>query len=82
VPEQWLTRHEALRMATEKCGWFIDLEAKVGTLEPGKYADLIVLSHDYFAVPEDEIRTLTSVLTLVGGRIVYADAEYEGLDKP
>ena len=82
VPEQRLTRAEALRFATERCGWFIDLEEKVGTLEPGNYADLIVLNKDYFAVPEDEIRALTSVLTLVGGRIVYAGAEYAGLDKP
>jgi predicted amidohydrolase YtcJ len=63
-------------------GWFIDLEGKVGTLEPGNYADLIVLNKDYFAVPEEEIRTLMSVLTLVGGRIVYAGAEYAGLDQP
>lgn len=71
VPEQRLTRAEALRMATERCAWFIDLHGKVGSLEPGKYADLIVLSKDYFAVPGDEIRTLTSVLTMVGGKIVY-----------
>lgn len=82
VPEQRLTRLEALRMATEKCGWFIDLDRKVGSLEPDKFADLIVLSNDYFAVPEDDIRTITSVLTLVGGRIVYAAAEYAGLDQP
>jgi len=55
---------------------------KVGTLEPDNSADLIVLSKDYFAVPEDEIRTLTSVLMLVVGRIVYAAAEYAGLDQP
>jgi predicted amidohydrolase YtcJ len=82
VPEQRLTRPEALRLATERCGWFIDLEGKVGSLVPDKYADLIVLNKDYFAVPEDEIRTLTSVLTLVRGRIVYADAEYAGLVQP
>ena len=82
VPEQRLTRLEALRFATEKCGWFIDLEGKVGTLEPDNFADLIVLSNDYFAVPEDEIRTLTSVLTLVDDRIVFAAAEYAGLDQP
>jgi imidazolonepropionase-like amidohydrolase len=70
VPEQRLTRHEALRLATERCGWFIDLEGKVCSLAPENYAQLIVLNKDYFAVPEDEIRTLTSVLTLVRGRIV------------
>ena len=42
VPEQRLTRTEALEMATKKCGWFMELEDKVGTLEVGKYADLIV----------------------------------------
>jgi hypothetical protein len=57
-------------------------EGEVGALEPDKYADLIVLSKDYFAVLEDEIRTLSFVLTLVGGNIVYAGAEYAGLDQP
>jgi len=71
VPEQRLSRAEALRFATEKCAWFIDLDRKVGSIERGKYADLIVLSKDYFTVPEDEIRTLTSVLTIVGGRIAW-----------
>jgi len=82
VPEQRLTRLEALHMATRKCGWFMDLEHKIGSLEVGKYADLIVLSADYFTVPEDDIRMLTSVLTIVNGRIVYADSEYAGLDHP
>jgi cytosine/adenosine deaminase-related metal-dependent hydrolase len=80
VSEQRLTRQQALEMATRKCGWFLQLEDKIGTLEVGKYADLIVLSDDFFTVPEDDIRTLTSVLTIVDGRIVYADAEYTGLD--
>ena len=47
-------------------------EGKVGAMEPDKYADLIVSSKDYFALPEGEIRTLTSALNLVGGSIVYA----------
>jgi len=57
-------------------------EGKVGTLKPDYYADLIVLSDDYFTVPDDSIRSLTSVLTMVGGRIVYAGAEYSELDQP
>jgi predicted amidohydrolase YtcJ len=80
VPEQRLTREEALRMATSNCASIIDLEGKVGLLEPGKYADLIVLSDDYFTVPTDDIRTLTSVLTVVDGKVVYADAEFAALD--
>jgi hypothetical protein len=67
-------------MATSKCDWFVDLEGKVGSLEPGKYADLIVLSDDYFKVPTDEIRKLTSVLTVMDGNVVYADAEFAALD--
>jgi predicted amidohydrolase YtcJ len=80
VPEQRLTRLEALRMATERCDWFISLDDKVGTLEVGKLADLIVLNRDYFTVPEDDIRTLTSQLTLVDGEIVFADGEFARLD--
>jgi predicted amidohydrolase YtcJ len=72
--DQRLTREEALRMATSKCAWFMGLEGKIGTLETGKYADLIVPSADYFTVAEDDIRSLTSVFTMVGGRTVYADA--------
>jgi predicted amidohydrolase YtcJ len=67
-------------MATKKCGWFMELEDKVGTLEVGKYADLIVTSKDYFTVPVDDIRTLTSVLTVVDGKVVYGDAEFANLD--
>jgi predicted amidohydrolase YtcJ len=80
VPEQRLTRLEAVRMATERCDWFMSLDGKVGTLEVGKLADLIVLDRDYFKVPEDDIRSLTSVLTVVDGEIVFADGEYARLD--
>lgn len=78
--DQRLTRMEALRHATVECGWFLDLEGKVGTLEPGKLADLIVLDKDYFKVPDDEIKDIMSLLTVVDGRIVYADGEYASLD--
>ena len=53
----------------------------MGSLEVGKHADLIVLSDDYFAVSTDDIRGLTSVLTIVGGRIVHAAAEFTRLDR-
>ncbi len=73
APDQTLTRLQALEMLTSKCDWFMDLDGKIGVLEAGRYADLIVLSADYFTVPEEEIMTLTSVLTMVGGRTVYSD---------
>ena len=71
--EQRLTRRQALELATRRCAWFMSLEGRVGSLEAGKLADLIVLSDDYFRVSVERIRTLTSVLTMVGGRIVYGD---------
>jgi predicted amidohydrolase YtcJ len=78
---QRLTREEALRHATVECAWFLGQEGRLGSLEVGKHADLIVLSHDYFTIPDDAIKDIRSVLTLVAGRIVYADAEYTGLDQ-
>jgi len=79
-PEERLTRLEALRSYTSDCAWFMDLEGKVGTLETGKYADLIVLDKDYFTVPDSEIWKIQSLLTVVNGRIVYGAGEYAGLD--
>jgi len=79
-PEERLTRLEALRSYTSDCAWFMDLEDKVGTLETGKYADLIVLDKDYFKVPDSEIWKIQSLLTVVNGRIVYGAGEYAGLD--
>jgi predicted amidohydrolase YtcJ len=82
VPEdQRLTRTEALRHATVECAWFLDQEGRLGSLEPGKHADLIVLSDDYFRVPDDAIRDIRSRLTIVDGRIVYADGEFAHLDR-
>ncbi|MEU6931417.1 amidohydrolase [Streptomyces sp. 2RAF24] len=52
-----------------------------GTLREGCYGDLAILSDDYLTVPEEVIPDIESVLTVVGGRVVYATAEYEGLDE-
>jgi predicted amidohydrolase YtcJ len=78
--EQRLTREEALRARTVNCAWNLTQEGRLGSLEVGKHADLIVLSGDYLTVPTDEIRTLRSVLTVVGGKIVFGDAEFKSLD--
>jgi predicted amidohydrolase YtcJ len=71
--DQRLTRTEALRHYTTDCAWFMDQDGRLGSLEPGNHADLIVLSDDYFGVPDDAIKDLKSVLSIVGGRIVYSD---------
>jgi predicted amidohydrolase YtcJ len=82
VPEdQQLTRTEALRHATVECAWFLDQDGRLGSLEPGKHADLIVLSSDYFTVPESAIKDIRSLLTVVDGRIVYADGEFSHLGR-
>ena len=78
---QRLTREEALRHATVECAWFLGQEGRLGSLEVGKHADLIVLSDDYFTVADNAIKDIRSVLTVVAGRIVYADAEYTGLEQ-
>lgn len=79
-PEERLTRMEALRSATTDCAWFLDLEGKLGSLEPGMLADLIVLDKDYFSVPDSEIWKIQSLLTVVDGRITYGAGEYSSLD--
>jgi len=50
---------------------FVFREKQIGSLEVGKLADLVVLDRDYLTVPADDIRNITSVLTMVGGRVVY-----------
>jgi len=73
---QTLDRATALRLYTAANGWFLGEEGSLGTITPGKYADLAVLSDDYFdarAVSDEDIKRITSLLTLVGGQIVYGD---------
>jgi predicted amidohydrolase YtcJ len=75
---QTLSRAAALRLYTAANGWFLGEEGQIGTIEPGKYADLAVLSDNYFdasAVNDEEIKRITSVLTLVGGQIVHNDPD-------
>jgi hypothetical protein len=68
---QNVSREEALRMYTIGSAWFTFEEDRKGSIEVDKFADLAVLSGDYLTVPEDQIRSLESLLTIVGGRVVY-----------
>jgi predicted amidohydrolase YtcJ len=70
-PGQRLTREEALRLFTRNNSWFLRMEDKIGSIEPGKLADLAVLDRDYFAVPDAEIKKIRSLLTIVNGKIVH-----------
>ncbi|WP_205690399.1 amidohydrolase [Comamonas serinivorans] len=71
-----LDRETALRMWTENVAWFSNEEGRRGRIAVGQLADFIVPSKDYFSVPEDEISFLTSLLTVVGGRVVYGEGEF------
>jgi predicted amidohydrolase YtcJ len=73
-PGQQLTRLEALRLYTAENGWFTHEENTLGTIEPGKLGDLVVLNDDYFdsqKVSDEGIKKLRPVLTVVDGRVVY-----------
>ena len=78
---QNITREEALRLYTMGGAWFTFEEDRKGSIEVGKFADLAVLSADYLTVPEEQIRSLESVLTMVGGRVVYAAGAFTQLQK-
>jgi predicted amidohydrolase YtcJ len=77
-----LDRMEALRLYTVGSSWFSSEEGRKGSIVPGQFADLSVLSADYFSIPEEQIKRLESVLTLVGGKIVYAAKEFSKLAPP
>ena len=69
--DQQLTRQEALRLFTRENAWFLRMEQKIGSMEPGKLADVAVLDRDYFAAPEADIKKIRSVMTIVDGKIVH-----------
>ena len=71
-----ITRTEALRATTLGTAWDALEEDDLGSIEPGKLADVVVLSADYLSVPEEELRQIKSVLTLIGGEIVYSDGSF------
>jgi predicted amidohydrolase YtcJ len=75
-PEETPTRADALSFYTIGSAWFSRDEKNRGSLEPGKFADLAVLSKDYMTVPAEEIGSIESVLTMVGGKVFYAAPPY------
>ena len=71
VIEQAVTREQALKMFTIWPAVAAFVEDVKGTIEPGKYADLTVLSADIMKVPEPEILTTRCLMTVIGGEVVY-----------
>jgi predicted amidohydrolase YtcJ len=74
-----LTREEALKLFTTGPAWFVNHETDMGKIAPGNLADFALLNKDYFAVPDDEIKTISSVMTVVDGRVVFGVQGYANL---
>jgi len=70
-PHQSVTREEAIRMMTSNCAWALFKENDLGSIEPGKFADLVVLSDDPLTCPEDHIKDIQVHATFLGGEIVH-----------
>jgi predicted amidohydrolase YtcJ len=66
-----ITRPEVLRLYTASNGWFLREEDRLGSIETGKLADLVVLNQDYFTVTDENLKKTRAVMTVVGGRIVH-----------
>ncbi|MDN2717967.1 amidohydrolase [Janthinobacterium sp. SUN120] len=77
-----LSRDTALELWTAGSAWFSSEQGKKGRIREGMLADLSVLSADYFTVPEEAIKSIESVLTIVGGKVVYGQAEFTTLAPP
>ncbi len=82
-PEQnVLTREEALRLYTQGSSWFSSEIGKKGAIAVGQLADVVALTDDYFSAPEERIKAIESVLTIVDGKIVYATEEFSSEAPP
>jgi predicted amidohydrolase YtcJ len=76
-----LDRETALRMWTENVAWFSNEVGKKGRIAVGQLADFLVPDRDFFACPEDDIANITALLTVVGGKIVYAAGDFARYDE-
>jgi predicted amidohydrolase YtcJ len=77
-----LDRSEALKLYTTGSSWFSTEDGKKGAIAPGQLADFAILSSDYFSIPEEQIKHLESILTVLGGKVVYAAGEFSNLAPP
>ena len=75
-----LSREDALRIWTQGSAWFSGEADVKGRLKAGQCADFAILSNDFFSVPTDQIRSIVSEMTVVGGRIVYAAGDFSSHD--
>ena len=71
VNRQPIGREDALIAHTRRNAFLILQESNLGSIQPGKLADLVALDRDYLTIPADQIKDIRPVMTMVGGRIVY-----------
>jgi predicted amidohydrolase YtcJ len=74
-----LDRETALRLWTEANAWFSSEMGKKGQIKAGQLADALLLTDDFFSVPEEDIINIRSTLTLLGGQVVHGAGDYQGL---
>jgi len=78
VNRQPVSREDALIAHTRGSAYQVLQENNLGSIQAGKLADMVVLDRDYLTVPADQIKDIKSVLTIVGGRVVYDAATEPG----
>ena len=74
-----LSRAEALELFTRRAAWFMNAESELGMIAPGQLADFALLDKDYFTVPENQIKSIAAVLTVMDGRVVFGAQDYSTL---
>jgi hypothetical protein len=74
VIRQTISREDALIAHTRRNAFFVFQEDNLGSIQPGKLADMVVLDRDYLTIPADQIKDIRPVMTVVGGRVVYESA--------
>ena len=80
--DQRISREDALRLVTRNYPYLTFEEDVKGTIEPGRFADMVVLEQDIMTIPENEIRDLNVLLTVVGGNVVYENEAFAEAVRP
>jgi len=75
-PQQRIDRRQALYTFTRWAAWHAWKEKNIGSIEPGKWADLVIIDKDYLTVPEDQISDINPLLTIVGGKVAYSEPKF------